>query len=146
MDIMKKFSERLKELMFYTDNMSSQKLAELIGVHDRTVNKWKSGKALISYDCLIKVADVFNCSLDFLIGRTYKKLDFTIRPAKPFYERLREVMDENNVSWYKLVQNTNISDGHLYLWKKGATPKVPALIEIADYLNCTVDYLVGRER
>lgn len=140
------FGERLTELMFEKNNISSKSLAELIGISYRSVNRWKSGKALISYNNLIKIADIFECSLEFLFGRSENKIDFVPKPALPFYERLRAIMSEKSISWYKLVNESNINDSNLYLWSKGSMPLIPTLIELADYLKCTTDYLVGRER
>ena len=41
---------------------------------------------------------------------------------------------------------TGISPGNISDWKSGrSAPKADTLIKIADYLNCSVDYLLGRE-
>jgi transcriptional regulator with XRE-family HTH domain len=90
MDILSVFSERLSEVMFEAD-LSSKELAERIGISQRSVNRWKSGTALINYENLIKIVDALNCSIDFLTGRSAEKLDFTINPIGPFYKQLRQV-------------------------------------------------------
>lgn len=146
MDIMFVFGERLTELMFYRDNMSSKALAEMMGVSIRTIDRWKSGKVLIGYTNLIKLADILDCSLEFLFGRTDTQLDFMLSDTLPFYNRLREVMAEKKITWYKLVTTTSIKSAHMHIWKNGAQPKVPALIELSKALGCTLDYLTGRER
>lgn len=45
----------------------------------------------------------------------------------------------------KLSAATGISTGNICDWKKGKSkPGAEALIKIADYLDCSVDYLLGR--
>ena len=45
----------------------------------------------------------------------------------------------------KLSAATGISLGNIGDWKRGKSkPGAEALIKIADYLDCSVDYLLGR--
>ena len=95
---------------------------------------------------LAKVADYFHCSLDFLAGRSDVVLDYQVREMPPFYDSLRAVMAEKGVTRYKLVKDLPIYDGYFTNWKKGKSPNILTLIMLADYLDVTIDYLVGREK
>lgn len=141
-----KFGERLSELMFYEDEISSSELAELIGVTVQTVNRWKRGEQLMNLSNLIKVANVLKCTVDYLIGRNDSALDFVPQECPMFYNRLRDVMKEKHITWYKLTKETNIKSSYLYIWKNGADTKISALIELADYFDISIDYLIGRDR
>ena len=45
----------------------------------------------------------------------------------------------------KLSEATGISSGNISDWKSGwSRPTAEALVLIADYFNCSVDYLLGR--
>lgn len=45
----------------------------------------------------------------------------------------------------KLSEATGISTGNISDWRTGKSkPGAEALIKIADYLDCSVDYLLGR--
>lgn len=58
----------MKELR--TDNgYTPQTLAEKLGVTVRLVYYWESGKRECGFDMLIKIADLFNTSIDYLVGR-----------------------------------------------------------------------------
>ena len=140
-----KLGERLSELMFYA-NMSSSELAELVGVTVQTVNRWKRGEKQMELSNLITVCNILKCSIDFLVGRNDSTLDFIPQKCPKFYDRLREIMEEKTITWYKLTKETSIKDSYLYLWKKGSDTKIPALIELAEYLGVSIDYLVGRDR
>lgn len=54
-------------------------------------------------------------------------------------------LEQKEVSSSKLSANTGISTGNISDWKSGkSAPKAEALLKIADYLDCSVDYLLGR--
>lgn len=146
MQPLEKFKERLSELMFYRGNMSSQKLSDAIKVNASTIRRWKSGKLNIKLSRALKLADFFECSLQFLFGRSEKMLDFVIYPALPFFEQLNKIMKKININRETLVRNLEKSHGHFYFWEKGVDPTMTIVCELADYLHCSLDELVGRER
>ena len=55
-------------------------------------------------------------------------------------------MKEKGVTRYRLVKDLPIYDGYFTNWKKGKSPNILTLILLADYLDVTIDYLVGREK
>lgn len=63
------FQERLKQLR--KDRKVTQvQLAAHLGYYHSAVVKWESGQCEPSYDILIKIADYFDVTLDYLLGRT----------------------------------------------------------------------------
>ncbi len=53
---------------------------------------------------------------------------------------------KNNITAYKVAKETGISQGLMNQYKNGVkTPTVDNLIKIADYLHCSIDYLLGRD-
>lgn len=58
-----------------------------------------------------------------------------------FFERLTSL----NVSNKDLSQNVGVSSGNISDWKSGRSkPNIDTVIKLADYLDCSVDYLLGR--
>lgn len=56
------------------------------------------------------------------------------------------ILQERNISAYKLSKDTGITQGMISYWKTGErTPSAESLNILADYLNCSVDYLLGRD-
>ena len=141
------FHERLTELMI-EKGVNTVSLAAAIGVSDETVRvrRWKNGERDILLSQLVKLADYFQCSLDLLTGRSDTVLDYQVREMPPFYDSLRAVMKEKGVTRYRLVKDLPIYDGYFTNWKKGKSPNILTLIMLADYLDVTIDYLVGREK
>lgn len=64
---MNKFSERLKELRLEF-GLSRKCLADLLFVNVRTISYWELGQRECNLDQLIKLAKVFNVSVDYLLG------------------------------------------------------------------------------
>ena len=50
-------------------NSTQEEIANLIGVKRYTYAKWEQGRAEPSIEDLIKLADVFNCSIDYMLER-----------------------------------------------------------------------------
>ena len=61
-------AERIKELM-KEENLNQVRLAEKIGVKQNTISAWLSGKKEPSITSLRKLADFFDVSVDYIIGR-----------------------------------------------------------------------------
>ncbi len=60
-------------------------------------------------------------------------------------KNLFKIIEEKGISAKKLSEDTGISSGNISDWKSGrCMPSVNSLITIADYLNVSMDYLVGR--
>ncbi len=62
------FKLRLKELR-KKNNMTQKQLADKLFVDCSSVTKWETGKAFPDFGNQKKLADVFECSLDYLLGR-----------------------------------------------------------------------------
>jgi len=145
MDFLSIFSERLTELMFEVA-LTTDQLGKKIGVDGSTVRLWRLKKAVISLSNAIAVADFFCCSLDFLFGRSEYLLDFTPQPALPFYHRLVSIMKDKKISRYRVCIDLKKGHGHFDRWKSGVDPRMNTVLELAAYLDVTLDYLAGRER
>lgn len=63
------FGSRLKELR-KSKKMTQKQLADFVFVDCSSVTKWETGKAYPDYEKQNKLADFFNVSVDYLMGRT----------------------------------------------------------------------------
>lgn len=66
---MNKFGERLKELR-EAKGITRKQLATAMFVSERLICYWENGKRECNFDTLIKLANYFNESIDYLLGRT----------------------------------------------------------------------------
>ena len=67
-DIPKVFVDRLKEFML-EHKMSQGKLARRLKMQQASVSKWLRFKTMPETFVLIDLAKIFDCSVDFLLGR-----------------------------------------------------------------------------
>ena len=61
--------ERIRELREDND-FKQEKLAQVLGVRQTTYSKYELGKINVPIDMLIKIADFYHVSLDYLVGRS----------------------------------------------------------------------------
>ncbi|MDY6368034.1 MAG: helix-turn-helix transcriptional regulator [Clostridia bacterium] len=66
---MKKFPQIVKELRT-NKKLNQTEVASALGFTYFTYGKWEQGKAEPSLDSLYKLADYFEVSVDYLLGRT----------------------------------------------------------------------------
>ncbi len=70
----------------------------------------------------------------------YKQLEST----DLFWKRFYELCAQKNKRPSPVGRELGISPSMLTKWKAGAIPNGESLIKLADYFNCSVDYLLGR--
>lgn len=63
------FAERIKKLR-KNSKETQQVMADKLNVSQRTIANWEAGERLPSYDVLVKIADMYMVSTDYLLGRT----------------------------------------------------------------------------
>lgn len=61
-----------------------------------------------------------------------------------FSEKLKTILEEKGLSVIEFAKEVGLTDPTVYDYlNKIYLPSVPTLITIADYFNCTTDYLLG---
>lgn len=62
-----------------------------------------------------------------------------------FVEQFVYLLQKNNITAYRVAKETGISQGLMGEYKNGIKlPTSQNLIKIADYFDCSIDYLLGR--
>ena len=68
-------------------------LAEKTGIDQRTISNYETGKTAPDAYALIKLADFFGVSIDYLVGRTQQDL-FTKERKNQTIESIKKQLDE----------------------------------------------------
>ena len=55
------------------NDIKQQYLARILGVAQNTYSQYETGKIAFTDEMLIKLADFYNTSVDYLLDRTYEK-------------------------------------------------------------------------
>ena len=66
--------DRIKDLRI-DRNMTQQDLADTLSVAKSTIGMWENGKREPDLETILKIADFFNCSVDYLIGRDTSRIN-----------------------------------------------------------------------
>ena len=110
------FSKRLKNLRTERD-ISQEDLARLLNISRTSVTNYELGRNEASAQVLNKLATIFNCSIDYLLGKTDirnagEQIDDILNEAmigmsKKDYEQLTEVQKKQIRDFAIFVKNQN---------------------------------------
>lgn len=139
---MNEFQERLQELLDSL-NLNRSQLAQIIGITSTTLNGYFNNGYYPQFDIAIKMAEHFDCSLNYLFGLSDEK-ENTNKNENSFFENFDNLIKSNKMSIAKVMQDLKMSEYNYYRWKAGKFPKTINLIEISKYFDVSIDYLVGR--
>ena len=138
------FAESLSELIMQA-GLTPSEFAKQIGCGKGTVSRYLNAQKIPSVPLLIRMADFFKCSTDYLLGRETERYHHTFYPCPTFQARLPKLCEELHVNKYQLQKLTNITESSIYDWQRGDTsPRLDNLIKIADTFDCSIDFILGR--
>ena len=83
---------RIRDLREDRDLRQSD-LAELIGIDQRTISNYETGKSKPDSDALIRLADFFNVSIDYLVGRVKQDFYYS-QDKKKVIENIQQSLEE----------------------------------------------------
>lgn len=96
------FKDRLKKVR--TDNnVTLQSLADSIGLSAGVVGHYEKGRTKPSLESIISIADYFNVSIDYLLGRDSDNYKNELTLKKNCGELIKKLRDENNYTRKTLI-------------------------------------------
>lgn len=98
------FPTALRALMHEKPTTTQEKLAEITGKTRQTVSQYVNGISEPGYDTLVKIADYFDVSVDYLLGRTKDR-----RKEPSVYDKIG--LSEDSVSILRLSHQAMKSYG-----------------------------------
>ena len=90
-----KFGQRLKSLREEQQPKLYQKeLAEKLGVSRQLITMWETDQRTPDADQLQQIASIFNCSTDYLLGKSNIR---HIQEYEPTHKEVEEVIRQNSI-------------------------------------------------
>ena len=98
--------------------ISQQKLASIIGISQQSINKYENHNIEPDIDTLIRIANFFNTSVDYLIG--HSNIDRVIESVQPydlnedeaaFIDNYRKLSGNEKESLKLIIENYNKKRG-----------------------------------
>lgn len=143
--VLSKFVENLKDMMFDA-HITVPDLARQLGISEGATYSYFRNRTPEVRN-LILIAEYFDCSVDFLLGREPERQHSAFRPCPPWKEQLAFLLKYYGVNKYRLCRDVPVTHSVIYAWQKGdSEPKLDYVLRLADYFGCSVDFLLGRER
>ncbi len=156
------FSQRLKELRNEC-GLTQKELAKKLKTTDKSIWNYEKGIARPPIEIITAYADFFQVSTDYLLGRTDDFGNVFVQSSvpqlsedsfdkkicggneMPFSQRLKELRNECGLTQKKIASIINVSQQCYSDYENGKTaPDLITLSRLANFLNTTVDYLLGR--
>ena len=104
------FATRLRELM-ETPDISQAKVAEHVGVTRQAISSYSLGTSVPDIDKLVRIAEFFNVSTEYLLGRTeIKKVDATKQAAAEYLDLSEEAIDAIRLLRFGSMEQNFIND------------------------------------
>lgn len=146
MALSKNFQNRFIELVNDLEGQSKSKNADIIGISNTTYSNAYNYGIIPKTSTLIRIADYFNISIEFLIGNTDDEQFEKSQHPVLFKERLMQLQKEKNISTvYELAKIVHIHRNNIAQWNKlNCIPLIDDIIIVADYFDVSIDYLLGR--
>lgn len=85
------FFERLKELR-EERNLNQTDLAKHLNISQGTIGNWETNKRVPDVKMILKIADYFDVSVDYLLGKTNERRK-TVPNEKSLSEKQQEIID-----------------------------------------------------
>ena len=112
------FSSTLLKLM-KESRISQSELASELQTHRQNVYQWVSGKTVPRNDMLIKLADFFKVSVDYLLGK--EKSSSSTKPKKDLNNSLKQIVGSKlNQKYYNDKNLKEIFSDNLKYYRKQA--------------------------
>ncbi|MFA5576323.1 MAG: helix-turn-helix domain-containing protein [Tissierellaceae bacterium] len=105
------FSGILKELR-ENKNITQKELAKYLNITDRNIRYYETGDRIPSTDILEKIADYFDVSVDYLLGRTSVKKSVE-KAIKEYYETsfdMKNLSPESQEDLKKYIELLKMKD------------------------------------
>ncbi len=94
---------------------------------------------------LMRIADYFGISIEFLLGRTENTYFVKAEKVETFLSRYQKLKAENNLTDYAIAQKLHIATSYTTNWKnKNYIPSIANLFVLTEIFKVSVDYLLGR--
>jgi transcriptional regulator with XRE-family HTH domain len=94
---------------------------------------------------LIKLADRFNSSIEFLIGLTDDSHFIKSEDNETFQSRFVELRNRNNVTKYFIGRKLDIDRSLFSCWERNDyMPSLEIAYQLSRFFKTSIDYLLGR--
>lgn len=122
---------RLKSLRLENNKLQSD-IGKILGVSDRAVGNYENGKRDMSPETIIKLANYFNVSTDYLLGKTDIRKPDNSKLKIPVLGVVKAGYDylaEENIIGYVTVNDNSLKNDDFFALKVKGNSMIPEIYE-----------------
>lgn len=139
------FKTRIRQLR-ENKELTQEELAKVIGVSRATLASWEIGRREPDFETASKIADFFDVSVDYLLGRTDDPRSYEAILMSSFGERLKKLRTERGLRQEDIGKIVHVGKSTVSQWENNIhVPDLETVSKIASFLNVSVDYLLGND-
>ena len=105
--IEKQFQNIFKELRT-AKKMSQENMAKELNVSQSLINNWEAGRSTPAPEMLIYIADYFDVSIDYLVGRTNDRRWYNNKQDNTFRNLVYDKLGLIPINWQKFISKAII--------------------------------------
>ena len=129
-------------------NLSQEELADKIYVSRQTISNWETGYTPIPLNKLVRFANLYNYSLDFIVGFTRDNIKYNKNiklDSKLIGKNLKAIRENLKLTQQQIADKCNIYQSTYNHYETGySLIKIIPAYSICKTYNISFDWLVGR--
>ena len=138
------FQKRIKEAI-EEHELTKVQFAKAVGVSKDVIIKITTYQIVPSIKSIIKIADYLQLPILYLFGETEYDYFTPAREPSTFLVRIEQLTEEKGIKYSALSHKLSFAPNAVYEWfRTNSIPSLDYLIELANYFDVSVDYLLGR--
>lgn len=137
---MSKIYEAILEVL-EEQNLSIRDIENSKILGDKTIYNFSQENP--SLKSLMKLANYLKVSIDYLLGFSDENLfkEYDIENIN-FNKNLRKIIHNEKISMKQMARDIKMGETNFIRWNRGVYPRLDKLVDIANYLKCSIDDLL----
>lgn len=137
----KRLKEKRKE-----KRLSQEYMANQLGITRQGYGHYETGRNEPDNESLLKIADILDCSVNYLLGNIEKENDSPMEnQLHAFSFRLKHGLKDNHLSIEEVAEECGVTPEYIQqlMNNPDKLPGIATLYKLAELINVTPDYLGG---
>lgn len=131
--------------MLEDSDYTRSEIAKLIPLSQSTLSNALVYGIIPSVKTLIRIADFFDVSINYLLGKTDEEDFERSSISTSFHRRFEDLCAEKGETHYKVATDCLFDKSNISKWiSKGFLPELEIIELLCDYFSISPDYLLGK--
>ncbi|MBO5481315.1 MAG: helix-turn-helix transcriptional regulator [Clostridia bacterium] len=144
MPVSTEFQKRIREFAAES-NLNYSDLVKAIGINEHPFSHAIQYGIIPSTRILIRIADYFQVSISYLLGKTDDETFYPSETNADFFTRITDLCAERDITFYEAAKQCHLDKSYISRWvRTKSLPTLELLELVVDFFDVSIDYLLGR--